>query len=133
MSIKLLAASAAALICGAALAQELPEVKVEATRVITGAMTVKTVGKTAIGVPVKDITLTYGVSSQGLDLSTHTGALAFEQRIKDAAEQACKEIGREYPDATPSEAECAKTAAKGAMGQLHAAIAASERIRTATK
>ena len=134
MSIKLVGVSAAAaLVAGAALAQGLPEVKVEATRVVASPLSVKSLGKSASGVPVKDITLSYGVSSEGLDLSTHTGALAFEQRVKDAAEQACKEIGRQYPDATPGEAECAKSAANGAMVQLRAAVAAAEKIRTATK
>jgi UrcA family protein len=134
MRTKLVAVSAAAaLVCGVAAAQSLPEVKVEATRVIASPITAKAVGKTASGIPIKDITLSYGVTSEGLDLSTHTGALAFEQRVKDAAEQACQEIGRQYPDATPGDAECAKTAANAAMTQVHAAVAASEKIRTATK
>ncbi|HEV2286140.1 MAG TPA: hypothetical protein VGR80_08870, partial [Steroidobacteraceae bacterium] len=79
VSMRFVAISTAALICGSALAQGLPEVKVVATRVVSGAINAKTVGKTASGVPVKDVTLSYGVSSEGLDLSTHTGALAFEQ------------------------------------------------------
>jgi len=133
MSMKLFAASAAALVCGAALAQELPEVKVEATRVVATPITAKTVGKTASGVPIKEVTLSYGVSSEGLDLSTQTGALALEQRVRTAAAQACREIGRQYPDSTPSEAECAKATANAAMAQVHAAVAASEKIRTATK
>jgi len=134
MSVKLVAASAAAaLIAGVALAQGVPEVKVQATRVISSAITAKTVGKTASGVPIKDVTLSYGVSSEGLDLSTKTGAAAFEQRVKDAAEQACKDIGRQYPDATPSDAECARAAADQAMVRVHELVASAEKIRTATK
>lgn len=134
MSIKLVAVSAAAaLVAGVALGQGVPEVKVEATRVITSSLTAKTVGRTASGIPVQDITLSYGVTAQGLDLATHTGALAFEQRVKDAAEQACQEIGRQYPNATPSDAVCAKAAAEGAMAKVHEMVAAAEKIRTATK
>jgi UrcA family protein len=134
MSIKLVAVSAAAaLIAGVAVAQGVPEVKVQATRVISSAISAKTVGRTSSGVPIKDITLSYGVSAEGLDLATNTGAVAFEQRVKDAAEQACKEIGRQYPDATPSDAECAKTAADKAMGPVHELIAAAEKRRVATK
>ncbi|HYB65155.1 MAG TPA: UrcA family protein [Steroidobacteraceae bacterium] len=134
MSVKLVAASAAAaLIAGVALGQGIPEVKVQATRVISSAITAKTVGKTASGVPIKDVTLSYGVSSEGLDLSTKTGAAAFEQRVKDAAEQACKDIGRQYPDATPSDAECARAAADQAMVRVHELVASAEKIRTATK
>jgi len=134
MSVKLVAASAAAaLIAGVALGQGIPEVKVQATRVISSAITAKTVGKTASGVPIKDVTLSYGVSSEGLDLSTKTGAAAFEQRVKDAAEQACKDIGRQYPDATPSDAECARAATDQAMVRVHELVASAEKIRTATK
>jgi len=133
MSIKLLAMSAAGLVCGVALAQGLPEVKVEATRVIASPISAKTIGRTSSGVPIRDITLSYGVSSEGLDLSTQTGALALENRVKEAAEQACAEIGRQHPDATPSDAACARVAVDKAMVQVHAVVAAAEKIRTATK
>jgi UrcA family protein len=134
MSIKLVAASAAAaLIASVAVAQGVPEVKVEATRVVASGMTAKTMGHTSSGVPIKDITVGYGVSSEGLDLSTNTGATAFEQRVKDAAEQACQEISRQYPGATPSDAACAKAAADQAMVRVHELIAAAEKMRVATK
>jgi len=134
MSIKLVAVSAAAaLISGLALAQGVPEVKVQATRVINTAISAKTVGRTSSGVPIKEITLSYGVSAEGLDLSTNTGATAFEQRVKDAAEQACKDISHQYPDATPGDAQCAKTAADAAMPRVHELVAAAEKTRLATK
>jgi UrcA family protein len=134
MSIRLVASSAAAaLIAGVAVAQGVPEVKVQATRVISSAITAKTVGQTSSGVPIKNITLSYGVSAEGLDLSTNTGAVAFEQRVKDAAEQACKDISRQYPSATPSDADCAKAAADQAMGRVHELIAAAEKTRIAAK
>lgn len=134
MSIRLVAASAAAaLIAGVAVAQGVPEVKVEATRVVASAMTAKTAGRTSSSVPIKDITVSYGVSAEGLDLSTNTGATAFEQRVKDAAEQACKEISRQYPNTTPSDAACAKAAADQAMVRVHELIAAAEKTRVATK
>ncbi len=134
MSIRIVAVSAAAaLIAGVAVAQSVPEVKVQATRVISSAINAKTVGRTSSGVPIKDITLSYGVTAEGLDLSTHTGAVAFEQRVKDAADQACKDIGRQYPDATPSDAACAKAAADQAMVRVHELIAAAEKTRVATK
>jgi UrcA family protein len=134
MSIKIVAVSAAAaLIASVAVAQGVPEVKVEATRVIASGMTAKTVGLTSSGVPIQDITVSYGVTAQGLDLSTNTGAKAFEQRVKDAADQACKDIGRQYPNATPSDAVCAKTAADQAMVKANELIAAAEKTRVATK
>ncbi len=134
MSIRLVAVSvAAALVAGVAVAQGVAEVKVEATRVISGGMTAKTVGRSSSGVPIKEISLSYRVSSEGLDLSTKTGAAALEQRVKDAAADACKEIGRQYPDATPGDAACAKTAADQAMAKVHEVVAAAEQRRLATK
>ena len=134
MSIKLVAGSAAAaLLAGVTLAQGVPEVKVQATRVISSALTAKTVGQTSSGVPIRNVTLSYGVSADGLDLSTHTGAVAFEQRVKDAAHQACQDISRQYPNATPSETDCARAAVQQAMGRVQELIAAAEKTRIAAK
>jgi len=134
MSIRLVVVSAAmALIGSAAVAQGVPEVKVVATRVISSAISATTAGRSASGIPIKDISLSFSVSSQGLDLSTSSGALAFEQRVKDAAEQACKEIGYQHPDATPSDAECARAAADQALAKVHELVAAAVKSTSAAK
>ena len=83
----------------------------QATRTVNA----KLVGKTPSGIPIQDVSLSYGVSAADLDLAPAAGAEELEKRVNDAALAACKEVGRQYPLATPSDAECAKAAAKEAM------------------
>jgi UrcA family protein len=104
-----------------AVAQNLQEVTVQGTRVVN----TKTVGRTASGVPIVDVSLSYGVSTAGLDLASHVGAVELEKRVHDAAVAACHEIGKQYPDATPSEEDCAKAATGKAMVRVHELEAAA--------
>jgi UrcA family protein len=106
---------ASALVGGVALAQKMEEVKVEATRIVN----TKVLGRTASGVPIVSLSLSYGVSVAGLNLATSAGAADLEKRVKDAAQAACKEISRQYPEATPSDAECTKVTADAAMVRVH--------------
>ena len=110
-----------ALVGSIATAQNIEEITVQGTRI----MSTKTVGRTASGVPIVDVSLSYGVSIAGLDLASHVGAAELEKRIHDAALAACKEIGRQYPDSTPSDADCAKAAADKAMVRAHELEAAA--------
>jgi UrcA family protein len=100
-----------ALMGGMALAQSLEEVKVTAAR--TFATTVGHSGNT--GAPIVDISLSYGVSYRGLDLSTRAGAAELERRVNDAARAACEEISLRHPQGEPNDAGCAKAAAADAM------------------
>jgi len=111
---------ASALVNSAAVAQQTQEVRVEAARIVKTAA-----GKAASGVEINDMSLSYRVSYAGLDLASHAGAMEFEERVNDAAHKACKEIGRQYPDSTPGDAECAKAAADKAMVKVHELEAAA--------
>jgi UrcA family protein len=102
------------------IAQDMGEVTVQASRVVT-----KTVGRTASGIPIVDVSLSYGVSTQGLDLSSRAGALELQKRVSDAALAACKELARQYPDSTPRDADCAKEATAKAMVQVNALLDAA--------
>jgi UrcA family protein len=105
-----------------AVAQDLQEI------VVTGkALTVKPAGKTASGVPIVDMSITYGVSYAGLDLALAVGAAEIEKRVNDAAKEVCKEITAQRPllQFTTSEAECAKAAADKAMVKVHELEAAA--------
>jgi UrcA family protein len=115
--------ASAMLLSSAVIAQGVPEVTVQAKRLLTTKVTERIEG----GIPIQDITVTYGVRTSDLDLATHSGATVLEQRVKDAAKMACKEIGRQYPDAMPNEAECANTAAAKAMTQVKELVAAAEK------
>jgi UrcA family protein len=108
------------------MAQDSQEVKVEATRIVSKDATVRS----PIGFPMKDLSLTYGVSLAGLNLATYSGATEAENRVNAAALAACKEIGRQYPDVTPSEDECARNAAKKAMAKVHDLVLAAEKTAT---
>lgn len=117
-----LLAAGAFLIHGAVDAQNLEEVTVQAKRIVK-----KVVGRSSTGVPIEDISLSYGVSAAGLDLGSGAGASELERRVKDAATAACEEIGRQYPDATPSDRECARIAADQAMVKARELIAAAKK------
>jgi len=114
---------AAAVVAGA-WAQTVAMAEPEVT-VVTSRMAATTIGRTATGIPIQNISMGYTVSAKGLDLGTQIGAQAFERRVSDAAMAACKEIGRQYPDSTPSDAECAKAATDKAMVKVHELEAAA--------
>jgi UrcA family protein len=107
---------AAASIGGVAGAQDVQEVTVQGTRIVT----TKIVGPSSSAVPVTDISISYGVSTAGLDLKSHAGFMELEKRVKDAAESACKELSTRYPTGTPSETECAKAAVAKTMAKVSA-------------
>jgi len=118
-----LGVASAMLVSSAVIAQDVPEVTVQAKRLLTTKVTERMEG----GMPFQDIAVSYGVRTSDLDLATHTGATVLEQRVKDAARLACKEISRQYPDATPSESDCAKAAAEKAMPQVKQLVASAEK------
>lgn len=110
----LIASGVLSIVAGGALAQTTPEVTVTSTRAVE-----KTVGRTASGIPIVDVSLSYGVSAKGLDLTSSNGRAEFEKRVSDAAMEACQELGKRYPGSTPTDAQCAKAATDKAMAQVH--------------
>jgi UrcA family protein len=74
------------------------------------------------------ISVKYAVMYSDLDLSTNSGAVELEHRIKAAAKKGCADIDKQYPLATPASSDkpCVKTAVDGAMAKAHDAIAAAE-------
>jgi UrcA family protein len=118
-------AAALAIASGTAVAQQSSEIVVEAPRVERSA------GRTPTGSPVDIISVAHRVSYRDIDISTNSGARALEQRIKDAAKAACKEIDTLYPikDPVPGDPPCEKAATDKAMVQARAAIAAAEKAR----
>ena len=115
---------ASAVLSGIAIAQTVQQVEVRATRALP--LTVESGGRTTSGIPIKDVTLSYGVVLDGLNLATSSGATEAARRISEAAKAACEEIGRRYPNATPSDKECAKAATDEGMTRLHELIAGIE-------
>ena len=106
---------ATALVGTIAIAQQPDEVKVEASRIV------KTVASKGVsGVEIVDMSLSYGVSYAGLDLASRAGAVELERRISAAAHKACKELGRQYPDSTPSDPECTRVTTDKGLVAAHA-------------
>jgi UrcA family protein len=104
-------------------AQDLNEVTVQATRIIS----TKNVGRDATtGAPILDVSLSYGIKTADLDLASHYGPIQLEKRVRDTALAACQELGRKYPDSTPSDNECAKAAADKAMVRANEMVAAAK-------
>lgn len=116
---------ALALIAGSAIAQQLAEIEVTAFRHVT----TTPAGRTTSGIPITDLSLDYHVSLGDLDLSTNSGADAAAKRVNSAADRACKELGRQFPNSTPSDKACAKAASDKAMPTLHQMVAAAEKAR----
>jgi UrcA family protein len=112
---------ASVLMSGIVFAQSVQEITVQGTR----SLTTQEVGQTPTGVTIVKISLSYGVGVSGLDLASSAGATELEKRIHDAATAACKEITRQYPKATPSDADCAKVAADNVMVKAHELEAAA--------
>ena len=104
------------------IAQEMGEVTVQASRVVK-----KVIGTTSSGIPIEDISLSYGVSTTGLDLSSSAGAAELKKRVTNAANAACKELGRQYPDAQTTDAECVKQATDKAMVKVNDLVAAAKK------
>jgi UrcA family protein len=127
LSVTAVAVVASGFLCSIAAAQNADEVTVTASRVLTETPA----GHTASGIPINDISLSYGVSYAGLDLASHSGATELEKRVHDAALAACKEISRQRPldHLTPDDAGCARTAADKAMPEVHERVAAAEKQR----
>ncbi len=127
LSITTAAAIAAGFLASVAAAQGTEEVTVTASR----ALTETPAGHTASGIPINDISLSYGVSYAGLDLASHSGATELEKRVRDAALAACKEISRQRPldHLTPDDGTCANTAADKSMARVHELVATAESQR----
>ena len=112
---------AATLASGIAVAQTQPEVTVQASRVVNQ----KLVGHTSAGIPIVDVSLSYGVSYAGLNLALHADVMELEKRVNDAAQAACKELTRKYPVSQQTDAECAKQAVDKAMAKVNELAAAA--------
>lgn len=94
-------------------AAEIEEIVVTGRRIIT-----RTVSRTPVGATLNEMTLSYRIRYDDLDLHTGAGRSELERRVGDAALAACKEIGRVYPLAEPNDAECARLSRARAMEEV---------------
>lgn len=102
---------------GPSLAQQAPEVVVEAPHVVTTTQR----GDREL------YSLVYKVNYADLNLATHSGAVELEKRVKDSATKACAQLRKLYPFSEDTNPPCVDTATKKAMTQANQAIAAAEK------
>ena len=112
----MLAAAGATLIGASAYGQAMEVVTVEAVREII-------VGKSAIGAPLKELSVRSRVSYADLDLSTPAGVTALKKRVEDVAKSSCKEIKVDVPAEGSTVDKCIKDAIAGAAPQIDKAVA----------
>ena len=103
---------------GIAAAQNVEEVTVQGTRVLD----IKD-GQYA-GVSVRDVSLSYGINIADINLASQSGPFELEKRIRQAALAACEQLGRQYPQSSPSDGECTTAAVNKAMIKAHELVAA---------
>jgi UrcA family protein len=104
----------------ATVAQPMEVVTVEAARATT-------VGQTIHGVPIDEITIRSRVSYADLDLTTASGALELENRIRATAESSCKKLEVQFPAEGSSDAACVKNAVEAAMQEARKVIDAKRK------
>jgi UrcA family protein len=119
-----LSALFAATAASAADTQVSSEVTVQADR-----PTDKVVGRSQMGAPVLLTSVQYRVSYSDLELSIPSNAKVFKARVRDAAREACADLGKLYPISTGD--DCARKAEEGVTPQVQSAIAAAEARKTA--
>lgn len=100
--------------------QAMEVVTVEAVREIV-------VGKTAMGAPIKEMSIRSRVSYADLDLRTAAGVDALKKRVSDTATSTCKEIKVEVPAEGSTVEKCIKEAIDGAAPQIAAAVEAAKK------
>jgi UrcA family protein len=113
--------AAAATFAGAgAYGQAMETVTVEAVREIV-------VGKSAIGAPIKELSIRSRVSYADLDLTTTAGVDALTKRVRDTAVSTCKEIKVDVPAEGSTVDKCIKAAMDGATPQINTAVEAAKK------
>ena len=103
-------------VSGPNLAQQAPEVVVEAPHVVT----TKEQGGREL------YSLVYKVNYADLNLATRSGAVELEKRVKDSATKACAQLRKLYPLSEDTDPPCVDTATRNAMRQANKAIVAAE-------
>ena len=106
-----------AIVAGSAIAQPMEVVTVEAARSTL-------VGQSTYGVPIREIRIQSRVSYADLDLTSASGALQLENRIKETAKVTCERIKVDIPAEGSSQAACVKDAVDGAMKEAQKVIEA---------
>ena len=85
----------------------------------------RTIGRSAIGAPIEEISLSRGVDYSDLDLSRWDDVQLLDYRIRQAAYLACDELDHQYPEALypSSDSNCVARATNEGRAQARLAVA----------
>jgi len=85
------------------------------------------VGRSRIGAPIEDITISEPVAFNDLNLKNPSDVEQLNQRVRDAAADGCDEIDRLYPltRSVDTRRDCIRRAVRSASAQVDAAVAAA--------
>jgi len=88
----------------------------------------RTIGRSAIGAPIEEISLSRGVDYSDLDLSRWDDVQLLDYRIRQAAYVACDALNREYPESLypsyqSSASNCVARATNEGRAQARLAVA----------
>jgi UrcA family protein len=88
-----------------------------------------TVGRSSIGAPIEDVTVSRRVSHHDLDLKSPAGRETLNRRITEAAQAECRELARIYPVGRPDSRQCARIAIAGTRDAVDLAIKSASAAR----
>lgn len=89
------------------------------------------VGRSTIGAPIEEASLTRRVSYADLDLTTYGGAKTLKRRVREAASDACRKLDELYPLEDRQAPICVQDTVANASHQVRAAIARARRVAKA--
>lgn len=89
------------------------------------------VGRSTIGAPIEQVTLTRRVSYSDPDLTTYNGAVALKRRVREAAREACGKLDDLYPLEARQAPTCIGKAVADASRQVDGAIARAQQVAKA--
>ncbi len=125
------AALAAGLMLGSAALAATPQAATAGSGTATSAAPVvqhDLVGRTVIGAPIEQMTVSRPVSYAGLNLANPADVKVLDRRIRHTAEQDCAELRDQSAgslDPTISGGHCVRSAERDARSSLNAAVSAA--------
>lgn len=78
--------------------------------------------RSAIGAPIRDVSLSQAVRFDDLDLRSARGARELRHRVRYTARKLCNKLDMRYPISTSDSPPCYRTALRNAMYQANAVI-----------
>lgn len=125
-AIPCLALAAGALLVAAPLAARGATTRTELLTVTAPRVMSRVVGRTEDGGKIELYSLSRPVSYADLNLALEADVVKLHDRIDAAAQDVCRELGRQDPLIQLHDGRCVHNAIKGAMAQAQRAIAAAE-------